>query len=355
MALRNAARSRRRRPDLDQGRPVDPRLAHPARQLADRRGGPVGRGRAVRRAAAGDRRGPARQDHDAGVLVEGRHRLAAARRHRQSVGPHARRPADPAAAARRRSASAWGRGRSARTAAARCASPPAFTGTVALKPTYGLIPLYPPSPFGTLSHAGPMTRTVRGRRRADGRDHAASTRATGRPCRRRRRRSPTASTTGSPGCGSATRPTSASSATTPRSTAPCAPPSTCSPTLGREVDEVDPGFADPVQAFHVLWFAGEAKVLQAYGDTLDALADRVDPGLRRTAATGRDVFGVGLSRRDRGADGAGPADGAVPRDLRRAGHPDAAAARVPGRQGRAGRLALAATGRAGRRTPTRSI
>lgn len=35
--------------------------------------------------------------------------------------------------------------------------PAGFTGTVALKPTYGLIPLYPPSPFGTLSHAGPMT------------------------------------------------------------------------------------------------------------------------------------------------------------------------------------------------------
>ncbi|MCB0950690.1 MAG: amidase, partial [Mycobacterium sp.] len=39
--------------------------------------------------------------------------------------------------------------------------PAGFTGTVALKPTYGLIPHYPPSPFGTLAHAGPMTRTVR--------------------------------------------------------------------------------------------------------------------------------------------------------------------------------------------------
>ena len=39
--------------------------------------------------------------------------------------------------------------------------PAGFTGTVALKPTYGLVPMYPPSPFGTLSHAGPMTRSVR--------------------------------------------------------------------------------------------------------------------------------------------------------------------------------------------------
>ena len=55
---------------------MDTRLADPARQHADRRGGPVGRGCPVRRAAAGDRRRPPRQDHDAGVLVEGRHRLA---------------------------------------------------------------------------------------------------------------------------------------------------------------------------------------------------------------------------------------------------------------------------------------
>ena len=38
--------------------------------------------------------------------------------------------------------------------------PASFTGTVALKPTFGRIPIYPPSPYGTLSHAGPMTRTV---------------------------------------------------------------------------------------------------------------------------------------------------------------------------------------------------
>src|SRR5688572_11367759 len=38
--------------------------------------------------------------------------------------------------------------------------PAAFTGTVTIKPTYGLVPLWPASPFGTLSHAGPMTRDV---------------------------------------------------------------------------------------------------------------------------------------------------------------------------------------------------
>ena len=38
--------------------------------------------------------------------------------------------------------------------------PASFTGVVGLKPTYGVIPLYPASPFGTLAHAGPLTRTV---------------------------------------------------------------------------------------------------------------------------------------------------------------------------------------------------
>jgi aspartyl-tRNA(Asn)/glutamyl-tRNA(Gln) amidotransferase subunit A len=54
---------------------------------------------------------------------------------------------------------------------------------------------------------------------------------------------------------------------------------------GAEVEEVDPGFSDPVDAFHVLWFAGEAKVLSSYG-AIDDLADRIDPGLHRTALIG---------------------------------------------------------------------
>ncbi|MBN9073429.1 MAG: amidase [Rhizobiales bacterium] len=38
--------------------------------------------------------------------------------------------------------------------------PAAFTGTAGLKPSYGRVPAYPPSPFGTLSHLGPMARNV---------------------------------------------------------------------------------------------------------------------------------------------------------------------------------------------------
>jgi aspartyl-tRNA(Asn)/glutamyl-tRNA(Gln) amidotransferase subunit A len=160
--------------------------------------------------------------------------------------------------------------------------PAAFSGIVALKPTYGRIPLYPSSPFGTLAHAGPMTRTVADAGlmmdvlcQPDARDWSAS-----------------------------------------------APPSTSlregledgvrglrvaySPTLGyvevaadvRElvdraveqlerlgavVDQVDPGFADPVEAFHTLWFAGAAKSAEQFPR---ARWSELDPGLHEVVEEG---------------------------------------------------------------------
>ncbi|MEQ9464047.1 MAG: amidase [Haliea sp.] len=38
--------------------------------------------------------------------------------------------------------------------------PAAFCGIVGFKPSFGEVPHWPPSPFGTLAHAGPMARTV---------------------------------------------------------------------------------------------------------------------------------------------------------------------------------------------------
>ena len=38
--------------------------------------------------------------------------------------------------------------------------PAAFTGVFGIKPTFGLVPAYPLSPFGTIAHLGPITASV---------------------------------------------------------------------------------------------------------------------------------------------------------------------------------------------------
>lgn len=159
--------------------------------------------------------------------------------------------------------------------------PASFTGTVAVKPTYGLVPMFPASPFGTLAHAGPITRTVRDAALMldvitgfDSRDWSAL---------------PTPQTSflegiedGVQGLRIAFSPRLGyvrNDAEVERLVRTAAD---VLADAGADVEEVDPGFTDPVEAFHVLWFAGAAKVLEAYGD--DAIL-RVDPALRRGIET----------------------------------------------------------------------
>ncbi|OBG96311.1 amidase [Mycobacterium sp. E136] len=160
--------------------------------------------------------------------------------------------------------------------------PAGFTGTVALKPTYGLIPHYPPSPFGTLAHPGPMTRTVVDTAALmdvitgfDARDWSAM---------------PTPRESflaglddGVAGLRVAFSPRLGYVRNDPEIDAAVRAAVNVLADAGARVEEVDPGFRDPIEAFHILWFSGAAKVLQAYGEAVD---DRVDPGLRRIAAVG---------------------------------------------------------------------
>lgn len=161
--------------------------------------------------------------------------------------------------------------------------PAAFTGTVAHKPTYGLIPLYPASPFGTLAHAGPMTRSVTDAAtvlditsRFDPRDWSALP-------------SPTTSfrrglEDGVEGLRVAYSPTLGFVENDPEVDMAVRAAVSVLAAAGATVEEVDPGFCDPVQAFDVLWSAGAAKVLEPHGD--GALA-RVDPGLAACVERGR--------------------------------------------------------------------
>jgi len=160
--------------------------------------------------------------------------------------------------------------------------PAAFTGTVALKPTYGLVPLYPASAFGNLSHAGPMTRTVR--------DNAALLDVISGYDARDWSAMPTPGRSfldglddGVAGLRIAYSRNLGFVRNEPEVEALVSAAVAKLADAGAVVTEVDPGFADPLEAFNVLWFSGAAKVLQGYGDAVD---DRVDPGLRRTAAAG---------------------------------------------------------------------
>ncbi|MEV0225332.1 amidase [Streptomyces sp. NPDC050704] len=163
--------------------------------------------------------------------------------------------------------------------------PAAFCGIFALKPTYGRVPLYPASAFGTLAHVGPMTRdaadaalmmdVISG---PDVRDWSGLGPAGGsfvdalagggglRGLRVAYSPSLGGQVAVRPGVAAAVR----------RGVAGLA-------SLGAYVEEADPDFTDPVEAFHVLWFSGAARVTQGLGPQQREL---LDPGLREICEQG---------------------------------------------------------------------
>ncbi|QJT01934.1 amidase [Streptomyces asoensis] len=161
--------------------------------------------------------------------------------------------------------------------------PAAFCGIFALKPTYGRVPLYPASAFGTLAHVGPMTRDAADAALLldvigvpDSRDWSALGPADGsfRAGLDRGVRGLRVAYSPSLGGQVAVRPGVA--AAVRRAVERLAE-------LGAYVEEADPDFTDPVDAFHTLWFAGAAQVTRRLG------ADRresLDPGLREICAEG---------------------------------------------------------------------
>jgi aspartyl-tRNA(Asn)/glutamyl-tRNA(Gln) amidotransferase subunit A len=160
--------------------------------------------------------------------------------------------------------------------------PACFCGIVGLKPTHGRVPVYPPSTFGTLSHVGPMARTVADAAllldvlsAPDYRDPLAL----GRPGPVSESALPRVS-----GLRVAYSPALGYAQVDPEVAAAVRGAVTALESAGARVTEADPGFADPIDAFRVLWYAGAAQLVNDIPPGRRAL---IDPGLAEVAAAGR--------------------------------------------------------------------
>ena len=180
MAAGRAARPARRRAGLGQGRPAHQRPADPARLAHDRPDGPW----------TDDAPPVARVREHGGVLV-GKTTTPELGWKGVTDSPLTgvtRNPWDPARTAgrlqrRRAAAVALGMGPLSlgTDGGGSVRIPAAFSGIFAHKPTYGRVPPFPASPFGTLAHVGPMaldgSRTPRccstSSRASDSRDWSA--------------------------------------------------------------------------------------------------------------------------------------------------------------------------------------
>jgi aspartyl-tRNA(Asn)/glutamyl-tRNA(Gln) amidotransferase subunit A len=160
--------------------------------------------------------------------------------------------------------------------------PASFCGIVGHKPTYGRVPQYPPSPFALVAHAGPMTRTVP--------DAALMMNVMARPDDRDAYALPPAEIDftagledGVKGMRIAFSPRLGYAEVDPEVASAVAAAAKVFVELGAQVDEADPGFESPRDAFYVLWASGGAKIVASYPPNTHG---DMDPGLVAMAKVG---------------------------------------------------------------------
>lgn len=164
--------------------------------------------------------------------------------------------------------------------------PASFTATYGIKPSFGRVAAYPLSPFGTVAHVGPMTRTVRDAALMmnvlalpderdwfciPGRD-ADYTARLGESMKGKR-------IAYSPRLGYAKK-------VLPEVEALAAAAARRFEAMGAVVDEVDPSTDDPSDIFQKIWWAGAGYLL---GDLPEEKKAQLDPGLRKMAEEGTKI------------------------------------------------------------------
>lgn len=150
--------------------------------------------------------------------------------------------------------------------------PAGFCGNFGLKPSFGRVPAYPLSPFGSVAHLGPHTMSVADAalmmnvmKRPDPRDWTAlpyddSDYAAGLD-------------DGVRGLRIAWSPTLGYARVDPEVAAACAAAVTRFVDLGAQVDAVDPGFEDPLEITTGLWFIGSWTLWNTLTDSQQAVTD----------------------------------------------------------------------------------
>jgi aspartyl-tRNA(Asn)/glutamyl-tRNA(Gln) amidotransferase subunit A len=168
--------------------------------------------------------------------------------------------------------------------------PSSFCGVFGLKPSFGRVPAYPASPFGSVSHIGPHAMTVADAalamnvlKRPDARDwsslppDASDLRATLRD--------------GVRGLRIAYSPTLGFARVDARIADAVDRAAAQLESLGAHVEKVDPGFEDPADILAGLWSSGAWKVWDGLDEEQRAV---VDPDFRDVALLGSRVTALDL-------------------------------------------------------------
>jgi aspartyl-tRNA(Asn)/glutamyl-tRNA(Gln) amidotransferase subunit A len=160
--------------------------------------------------------------------------------------------------------------------------PCAFCGLPGLKPTFGRVPAWPASPFGPVSHVGPMARTVT--------DTALLLDVLAEPDARDWQALPPPGRSfaagidgGVKGLRIAFSPELGHAAVDPEIAGLVSKAALAFGDLGAHVELRDPGFADPRATFDVIWSTGAARAVAGLGDAIEI---GIDPGLAAIAAEG---------------------------------------------------------------------
>src|SRR5437762_867091 len=153
--------------------------------------------------------------------------------------------------------------------------PAGFSGIFGHKPSFGRVPAWPLSPFGTVAHTGPMTRRVE--------DAALMLNVIAKPDARDWHSLPYEERDytkrldkGIKGLRIAYSPALGHAEVDPEVAAAVKKAVKILRALGAKVDTIDPGFADPAPAFRVLWWSGARALLGRLPQEKKAL---LDPGL----------------------------------------------------------------------------